>query len=673
MLTFPCCKHGNRIETMKKLTAIFLISAALALQTGCVKDMGASHPKDTPNEYNEFDFETRTPTALRVDYGDMGGIPASVYFEVYDTCPVAANASGTGYEKITAEAPLFAGYTDERGCFAGTVELPAYVQKAYVYTPVFYAQTLLEATRIDGTLTAAAEKVAVSAAPATRAGGYRSRAVEKDGWKTWLGSYDDTFGRIDYAYNGDLRVKNYKALYKAHASVFDTSKKCPQEYRSSKDLYLEKSAEVVITMLGSNTCWNCSMGYYYYKTGEKPRSLKETDVIMIFPNTQDGQWSVNRKEASKYAGVKRGTAVQLMYYPHLAENSTEGATTVFPEGYRIGFVLATNAWTNRLSGFRVDKNYRAATSDGLSVDNKGVAYNEPRTAVFRYTDKKEDINSVLFSFEDYVDDQNFSDVVFTMTSNPVDAVVDIPSVDVEDTKKVARMLRGVYAFEDLWPSRGDYDMNDVMLRSNYEKTFDEKGIYEESFLLTTFANYAGNDNGIAVTLGGAAASAELEMNVLVKGETEYRKAEFTRDADVLLLSDNVKTQLGATYKITAKYSSPVDESQAGSVKPFIYRTNRSGVSEGNRWEVHLPYEAPTSKIEASFFGQGDDRSIPRKGIYYVRADSYPFAFFLAGANESDIAPLLDLKNEKTPIDQLYPGYIGWVTSNGKENTDWYKR
>ena len=33
-----------------------------------------------------------------------------------------------------------------------------------------------------------------------------------------------------------------------------------------------------------------------------------------------------------------------------------------------------------------------------------------------------------------------------------------------------------------------------------------------------------------------------------------------------------------------------------------------------------------------------------------------FAFFLSGANETDISKLLDIKNEKTPIDQLYSGY-----------------
>ena len=33
------------------------------------------------------------------------------------------------------------------------------------------------------------------------------------------------------------------------------------------------------------------MGYYYYKTGNKPKSLADANVVMIFPNAQDGRWS----------------------------------------------------------------------------------------------------------------------------------------------------------------------------------------------------------------------------------------------------------------------------------------------------------------------------------------------------------------------------------------------
>lgn len=134
---------------------------------------------------------------------------------------------------------------------------------------------------------------------------------------------------------------------------------------------------MAITFLMSNTCWNCSMGYYYYDASEHPASLADVHPVMIFPNTQDGQWSNDPKTAKKYKGVDRGTAVQLIFYPKIAEGSMEGAKTVFPKGYRIGFVLATNAWGNRLPNFSGARKYRAATSDGLSVNDKGVAYKQP--------------------------------------------------------------------------------------------------------------------------------------------------------------------------------------------------------------------------------------------------------------------------------------------------------
>lgn len=658
---------------MKSVTILAIAAMAMAAAAGCSHDNSTPSPEPPVRggEFNEFDFVTTAPVTLSVDYGDMGGISANVYFEVYDICPV--EETETAYAKIEGVEPLYAGYTDEQGRFEGTIDMPAYIQKAYVFTPAFYAKTLLEATRNGDMLTAAAESgaPAVVSPASTRAKEYYSTAVERDGWKTWLGSYDTTYGSIGYEYKGDLRIKNYGALLKAHASVFDTTKKCPEEYRSSRDLYLEKSAEVVITLLGSNTCWNSSMGYYYYKTGNKPKSLAEANVVMIFPNTQDGRWSNSPWESRLYQGVERGTAVQLIYYPEIADGSKAGATTVFPADYRIGFVLATNAWTNRLR--TGEKKYRAATSDGLSVNNNGVAYQTPRTAVFRYTDKKSGINSVLFSFEDHDNDENFSDVVFTMTSNPVDAVTDIPSVDVNDGKKTANVLRGIYAFEDLWPSRGDYDMNDVMVRSDYEKVFNEKGIFEESFMLKTFANFAGNANGLAVTLTGAAADAKLEFSVRKPGTETFEAADFERDGKVVLLTPDVKETMGATYRITAKYDAPVAEAQAGTIKPFIYRTDRDGVGAGKRWEVHIPYEAPSAQAEMSFFGTNDDKSIPENGIYYVRAENYPFAFFLSGATDADVAKLLDQANEKSPIDQVYPAYAGWAASNGQENKNWYKK
>lgn len=247
---------------MKSVTILTIAAMAMAAAAGCSHDTPTPSPEPPAKggEFNEFGFTTTVPVTLCVDYGDMDGMPSNVYFEVYDTCPV--EETETAYARIAGTEPLYAGYTDGQGRFEGTIELPAYIRKAYVLTPAFYARTLLEATRSGDMLTASAESGApANAAPAsTRAKEYHSTAVERDGWKTWLGSYDTTYGSIGYEYDGDLKVKNYGALLKAHASVFDTTKKCPKEYRSSRDLYLEKSAEVVITLLGSNTCWNSSDG-----------------------------------------------------------------------------------------------------------------------------------------------------------------------------------------------------------------------------------------------------------------------------------------------------------------------------------------------------------------------------------------------------------------------------
>ncbi len=662
---------------MKK-TGYALLSAILL--AGCMDGIPLDNSKPATKEWNDFSFSTVSQTRLAIDYK----LQAEVYFEVYDQIPVAENAEGTSYIKKEGIEPIYAGYTKSDGRFSAQLELPSYLETAYIYTPAVYAQTLLIAEKNGDTLLAEAYVGEASATPAsaTRAS-YESVAVTKDGWKTWLGSYDRTYGRIDYAYTGtDLNVANWEALYKAASRVFNTDKSCPQEYRSSSDLYLEKDAEIAITYLMSNTCWNCSMGYYYYDASAHPTSLSDVHPVMIFPNTQDGQWSNNRKEASKYIGVNRGTAVQLMFYPNIAKGSKEGATNVFPKGYRVGFVLATNAWGNRLRGFGEDKDYRAATSSGLSINDNGEPFNQPRTAVYRYTNTALDLNSVICSFEDYTTDENFSDIIFTVKSNPVEAVVDIPSIEekpgADDVKKEVRLLKGIYAFEDLWPSRGDYDMNDVLVKLNQEKTIGGKGLYEESFLLKTFNNYAGLDNGLAVRFNGNIPASQLEFSILRPSSDENTTPQYEPytpakiDGEVILLTDGVKKEMGATYKVTAKYASPIDETAAASIKPFLYSEGRAELAEDKRWEVHIPFEAPSDKMDHHFFGTGDDKSDPQMGAYYVRDNNYPFAIYLSGASETDLSKLLDAHNEKTPIDNLYPDYTSWVTSSGVQNSDWYK-
>ena len=414
------------------------VIALFALSSCLEKDIYQG-PKEEEKKFNDFDFSTVHPTTnLEVSYLNSG-VEANVYFELYDEMPVIKTEYG--YTKKADIFPLFASYTAENGVYKGTIELPTYLKKVYIYTPAFFAQTLIEANVENGIIKASddiiEEKVTTRIVSPTRIPHdsymvkypYYSKEIPQaykndTRWHTFLGAYEYMKnGEINYKYTGELAAQNAGDLYTAHAQIINTHAICPEEYRSYSDIRINEKAEIAVTFLGQNTCWNCSMGYYYYKEGEKPTSLNDANIIMLFPNTQDGKWANDRKGAKPTAGINRGTAVQLKYYPKISSGSAEGETTIFPAGYRVGLVIATNAWSNRISGYNKNIKYRAATSRGLSIDDNGNPYDTPRTAAYRYND------FVMVSFEDYINDRNFSDVVVAMKSNPVKAIEVDPDVD----------------------------------------------------------------------------------------------------------------------------------------------------------------------------------------------------------------------------------------------------
>lgn len=527
-----------------------------------------------------------------------------------------------------------------------------------------------------------------------------------------------------YNYQGtDLLVSNYKELYAVHASVINTGKDCPELYRSSADLLVGKEAEVAITLLGGNTCWNSSLGYYWYPDGQAPTSYDQIKdkVVMLFPNTQDGSWR-GSASAAGYEGADRGTCIQLKYYSDINDPSTESVK--FPAKTRIGFVLATNAWTNRIGNFKGDKKYRAATSSGLSQNNEGVAYNAPRTAVYKYGE------NIMVSFEDHTNDQNFSDVVFTLKANPVEAFEEI--VDVTETEVVSIVNKGMYGFEDIWPSEGDYDMNDVILSCSYTKampvtkttTTDGDGniidvefstpdkISREEYTIKTFQNFAVFTDGISCII-------DLPQGVQIEEEKYYIKKRTSADFEefqalqslhqediynkhgslpynqvnggkynIVHLVNNIRDFLGddgagAELKIVFTYKEGSYSKEETVFKPFICVRNKESYHE-----IHLPMEAPTNHMPVLGWSTQADASRPGseredgRGEFYIRANNmnnylygpwYPFAIHFSGATEEDLAPLLNKDNEARPISELYPSYEAWVESNNTEHTDWYKR
>ena len=696
---------------MKKSSLIAVATVLLAL-SGC-SDHSVYGPQTEldEKEYNSFDFSTiNNNVAVNIEYSV--NLEASVFFSIYDQEP--GSWVENAYVLKDGIQPLYSGWTSEDGTFSATLSLPSYLKKVYVYTPAMFSTRIMEA-EVNGSQINVAEKNYASQA-ATRAtkentwgafitdidlddwfdwifnhqsgnnnysymvAGKTRPAEYNDGnWKDWLVTYN-TQGMLDKKSligNNDkkdedlyLGKKLAGKLYEVHQAVINVNQKeCPQELRSEYDMLITKEGEIAINFLGGSTCWNSSLGYYVYRDGQKPASLDQANVVLVFPNTQDG-FKTKTYNGESTKGVFTGSCVKLKYYPNIASGSQKGATYKFPAGYRIGFVLATNAWSNRIPGWDSNYRVRSATSSGLSVDSKGKQYNVPRTAVYKYKDKDTNKDYVMVSFEDNTHDNNFSDVVFTLTTRAtIDKIPDVdPKVEVNE-------LKGIYAFEDLWPAKGDYDMNDVMTKSTYTKLVDSKNnIYEESYTFKTYGNYATLTNGLAVRLDGVSTTDKLEFYVKAVGDEDFSALETTYDATdrVVVLTNDVNTNKGAEYKVKVIHAenSPV-EKETIDAEPFIFRAEESGDAVA-WWEVHLTGYKPTSKMNFGYFNTGDDCSQPDKDIFYVRKGNYPFSFFLAGATDEDLKPMLDPDNESTPINELYSGYSDWVTNNGTTSTDWYK-
>ena len=414
---------------MKKSSLIAVATALLAL-SGCA-DHSAFGPQTEQDEkeYNSFDFSTiNNNVAVNIEYSV--NLEAGVFFSIYDQEP--GSWVENAYVLKDGIQPLYSGWTSKDGTFSASLSLPSYLKKVYVYTPAMFSTRVMEAEVAGGQINAIEANYAAQAITRGKGGngqgslrpapgepgydennkpqqptsnknysymvkGTQNRPTEyNDGnWYDWLVTYNEqgmlhneSLIRNNDKNDKDLYLGKKLAgkLYEVHQAVINVKKECPQKLRSEYDMLITKEGEIAINFLGGSTCWNSSLGYYVYRDGEKPASLAEANVVLVFPNTQDG-FKTKTYNGETTKGVFTGDCVKLKYYPNIASGSQEGATYKFPAGYRIGFVLATNAWSNRIKNCGSNYRVRSATSSGLSVDRNGKIFDVPRTAVYKYKDK----------------------------------------------------------------------------------------------------------------------------------------------------------------------------------------------------------------------------------------------------------------------------------------------
>ncbi len=221
---------------------------------------------------------------------------------------------------------------------------------------------------------------------------------------------------------------------------------------------------------------------------------------------------------------------------------------------------------------------------------------------------------------------------------------------------------GTYAFEDLWPYKGDYDFNDLVLNYRYTNIANADGNIVETKLNFVIKNIGGSyKNGFGI---------ELNMDEsLIESFTGYsltenivslnsKGLEQNQTNPVIIIFDNAWGVDGSEMELTLKYTNPITPNQLGDFNPFIF-------IDGDRGrEVHLSNKPPTDLMNTSLLGSEEDNTNTSNGIYYKTSNGLPWGI--------DIIHDFVYPKEKQEIIKGYPFFATWAESGGTSVTDWYK-
>lgn len=297
------------------------------------------------------------------------------------------------------------------------------------------------------------------------------------------------------------------------------------------------------------------------------------------------------------------------------------------------------------------------------------------------------------AYKSGLDDSDISMAAFALGSEDVD---DDGVIDPEDeypndpTRALVNTFpasgTGTLAFEDLWPSQGDFDLNDVVVDFSFKTITDGSNKLVETYCTFVLrATGAALKNGFgfqlaansipasAITVSGMRLTREY-ITLSAKGtEANQNIPTFIVFDNAFDLLDNPGSGAGINTTLGAPYVSPVTIVLHIVYTPGTYDLDLLDIEHFNPFimvnmirgrEVHLPDYAPTSLADQTLFGTSHDTSIPGIGRYYKTVNNLPWALITY--------EIFDYPTEKAVIMDTYLHFAEWVQSSGTKYPDWYK-
>ena len=444
-------------------------------------------------------------------------------------------------------------------------------------------------------------------------------------------------------------------------------------------LNIVQTSDVWLTFVHEGATYLNTFGYYTYKTNNPPQSVSDIDTIhYVFPNSS---------AAGSGGGLFTGDKVKLGR---------------FEAGTSIGFVLFSNSWNgnkvkNNVTKFYSNSNLNPETDPQLRRHTVILHNASENIFLIGFEDKPR---------EDPSCDHDFNDVVFYAKSNPVTGIstenttpMDTPNDKDGDgvtdpfdefPNDPARAFTnyfpgksgwGTLAFEDQWPDKGDYDLNDLVINYRYafisnaqNKVVEMEGSYyvtaagaslENGFgvefpFSPSLVKHVSGQRFIKSYIKRTANGLEAGQGKAVIIPFDHSKAAITNPHGLFVNTDESQQKVyGDTVTVHLDFNTPITAETLGTApfNPFLI----SG--RGRGFEVHLPGGTPTKLADTKLFGVSYDGTNPKENIYYVSKENWPWAIHFM---EPFSYPV-----ETKGIHEAYPHFLDWARSGGKLYPDWY--
>lgn len=251
---------------------------------------------------------------------------------------------------------------------------------------------------------------------------------------------------------------------------------------------------------------------------------------------------------------------------------------------------------------------------------------------------------------------------------------------------------GTLMFEDLWPYKGDYDFNDLVVDYRINTITDaDNEVVEMEIKVVARAVGASFKNAFAIELidinpnkilsitgnnipgtlfstsangtesGQTHANIPIFDNIFnvlqypgsgsgINTDPDAPKAEYDSLVVVVKFKDGTTTAPGGATNIS--------DITFAKFNPYMIINQERGK------EVHLIDMAPTDKANTSLFGTADDNSDVNSNRYYKTVNNLPWALAISES--------IPYAKEKVGFASAFSKFIEWAGSNGGSFTDWYR-